>query len=155
MSTTPARLALGFVAGSLSHLVVQGAYGSLLYAAKLLPTLPWSLNPVPPFGVPQSVSLAFWAGLWGLAYAALEPWLKARLGRWHGALFLGAVALTTHWFIAQPLKGRGFGGGFQLAVVPIEIGFGAVFGIGIAAIFWAGLMLLRPRTHVAPSALRG
>ena len=154
MSITSARLALGFAAGSLSHLVVQGAYGSLLYAAKILPKLPWSLRPVAPFGVPQSVSLAFWAGLWGLAYAALEPWLTARFGRWGGALLLGAVALMTHWLVAQPLKGFGIGGGFHAVMTAIEVGFAAVFGLGIAALFWAGLLLLRPQAHAAPSALQ-
>jgi hypothetical protein len=57
------RLVLGFAAGFLSHLIFQGAFGSALYAANLLPGLPWSLAPVPPLGVPRSLSLGFWAGL--------------------------------------------------------------------------------------------
>jgi hypothetical protein len=63
MSTTSTRLLLGFLAGFLSHLIFQGALGSIFYAADLVPALPWSLMPVPPFGVPKSLSLAFWAGL--------------------------------------------------------------------------------------------
>jgi hypothetical protein len=154
MPTFPTRLALGFVAGSLSHLVVQGAYGSLLYAVRLLPMLPWSLRPVAPFGIPQSISLAFWAGLWGLAYAALEPWLTARVGRWPGALLLGAIALTTHWFVAQPLKGFGVGGGFHATMVAVEIGFAAVFGLGIAALFQAGQRLIGQPAPVVTAPLQ-
>ena len=55
MATTSTRLFSGFIAGFLSHLIFQGALGSALYAAHLLPTLPWSLAPVPPLGVPMSL----------------------------------------------------------------------------------------------------
>ena len=91
MSTTSIRLFIGFLAGLLSHLIFQGAFGSILYAAHVLPTLPWSLTPVPPLGVPKTLSLGFWAGLWGMAYALLEPRLTARLGWWVGGLVFGAL----------------------------------------------------------------
>jgi hypothetical protein len=77
------RLVLGFVAGFLSHLIFQGAFWSALYAANLLPGLPWSLAPVPPLGVPRSLSLGFWAWLWGVVYVLLEGQLTALLG-WVG-----------------------------------------------------------------------
>jgi hypothetical protein len=48
MSTSLTRPFLGFLAGLLSHLIFQGAFGSILYAAHVLPTLQWSLIPVPP-----------------------------------------------------------------------------------------------------------
>jgi hypothetical protein len=142
MSTTATRLFLGFLAGFLSHLIFQGAFGSILYAADLLPFLPWSLMPVPPLGVPRSLSLGFWAGLWGLAYVLLERRLTARFGWLLGGLIFGlALPLMAYWFIVQPLKGLGAGGGFDLARVPIEIGFHAIFGIGTAIIYRSGLVL--------------
>jgi hypothetical protein len=149
MSATTARLAIGFAAGALSHLLFQGAYGSLLHAAQLLPAWPWSLMPVPPFGVPQTLSLAFWAGLWGLAFGLVEPRLTPRFGRWLAALPVAALALLTHWFVAQPLKGFGLGGGFEAMRVAIEIGFTAVFGLGIAAVFQGGALLLRRPARAA------
>ena len=82
----PGTLVLGFVAGFLSHLIFQGAFGSVLYAASLLPALPWSLAPVPPLAVPSSLSLGFWAGLWGVVYVLLEGQLTALLGWWAGGL---------------------------------------------------------------------
>jgi hypothetical protein len=39
------------------------------------------------------------------------------------------------------LKGFGVGGGFHLAMVPIEVGFHAVFGIGTAIIYRIGIIL--------------
>src|SRR5688572_21458774 len=143
MSTISTRLFLGFAAGSLSHLIFQGAFGASLYAANLLPGLPWSLAPVPPLGVPRSLNLAFWAGLWGLGYALLEPRLTARFGRWLCGLAYGLAPLAGYWFVALPLKGLGVGGGFHAAMVPIEIGFHLVYGIGAAILFRIGHALVR------------
>jgi hypothetical protein len=156
MSTSSTRLLIGFLAGFLSHLIFQGALGAGLYAANLVPTLPWSLEPLPPLGVPRSLSLGFWAGLWGIAYALLEPWLTARLARWSGGLVFGlAGPLLAFWFVVLPIKGLGVGGGFHLSVVPIHIAFHAVFGIGVAVMFWLGLALAQGQTRPSPTALHG
>ena len=141
MATTSTRLLLGFIAGFLSHLIFQGAFGSALYAARLLPTLPWSLAPVPPLGVPMSLSLAFWAGLWGVLYAVIEPRLTARFGWWVGGLIFGVAPLLVYWFVVLPLKGLGVGGGFAPATAAIHIAFHLIFGIGVAIIFRSGLAL--------------
>jgi hypothetical protein len=147
------RLVLGFIAGFLSHLVFQGAFGSILYAVQVLPALPFSLEPVPPLGVPKTLSLGFWAGLWGLVYVLLEPRLTARLGWWLGGLIFGIAPLLVLWFVVQPIKGAGIGGGFHLASVPIAIGFHLVFGLGVAVFFRFGQALLR--RGASPGALRG
>ena len=143
MPTLSTRLVLGFVAGFLSHLLFQGALGAVLFAAHLIPALPWSLMPVPPFGVPRTFSLGFWAGLWGVVYAVLEPRLTTRFGRWPGGLVFGILPLLAHWLVVLPLKGLGVGGGFHPAMVPIEIAFHAIFGIGTAIIFRSGVALAR------------
>jgi len=147
-------LALGFLAGFLSHLIFQGAFGATLYAANLLPGLPWSLMPVAPLGVPKSLSLGFWAGLWGLAYVWLEPRLTSFFGRLPGGLVFGIAPLFGHWFVSLPLKGLGVGGGFHLAMVPIEIGFHLIYGIGVAILFRSALALVR-RQSPSPAALHG
>ena len=146
MSTT-SRIFLGFVAGFLSHLIFQGAFGSILYAAHVLPALPWSLDPVPPLGVPKTLSLGFWAGLWGVAYALLEPRLTARFGWWLGGLVFGLAPLAVLWFVVLPLKGLGIGGGFHPAMVPIAVGFHLVFGVGVAILFRVGFALARRRAR--------
>ncbi len=149
MHTIQTRLVLGFVAGFLSHLIFQGAFGGILYAAHVLPALPWSLEPVPPLGVPRTFSLGFWAGLWGLAYALLEPRLTARFGWWLGGFVFGLAPLAVLWFVVLPLKGAGIGGGFHPAAVPVHIGFHLAFGIGVAILF---RMLTRWRR--SPAALK-
>ena len=143
MSATPTHLVLGFLTGALSHLIFQGGFGAILYAAQLLPALPWSLAPVPPLGVPRSLSYAFWAGLWGLVYVLLEPRLTAHFGWWVGGLVFGIAPLLVYWFVVLPLKGAGVGGGFHLPQVPIEVGFHVIFGIGLAILYRCGLALVR------------
>jgi hypothetical protein len=54
-----------------------------------------------------------------------------------------------------PLKGFGIGGGFHLAMAPLEVALHAVYGIGTAIIFRSGLVLARRRGRAAPEALHG
>src|SRR3954451_8680744 len=110
---TPTRLVVGFVAGFLSVLTFQSGLIAILHALGAIPLAPWRMTPVPPFGVPQSLSAAFWGGLWGIAYALLEPRLTARLGWWLGGLAFGAVLPgLVLWGVGLALKGQPVGGGF-------------------------------------------
>ncbi len=73
------RLLIGFGARALSHVIFQGALGTTLYAADLLPELVWSLKPVPPLAVPTTVNNMFWDGLWGTSLRALGATAHARV----------------------------------------------------------------------------
>jgi len=150
------RLLLGFIAGCISHLVVEGALGAILHAAAVVPVPPWSFVPVPPLGVPQTVSLAFWAGLWGVSFALLEPRLTALFGRWRGGLVFGlALPLLGDWFVALPLKGRGVGGGFHLETVPTDLALNAALGVGTVVLFYLALCLSQPHSPTSLDAARG
>jgi hypothetical protein len=151
MSTTPQRLFLGFTAGALSHLIFQDGLLALLYLAHLAPALPWNLKPVPPLGVPLSLNLAFWAGLWGVAYALLERRLTARMGWLPGGLVFGIAPLAVFWFVVLPLKGFGIGGGFN----PLYVALHLIFGIGASIIFRSGLVVARRRVQASPETLHG
>ena len=139
---TPTRIAVGFVAGFLAVLTFQSGLVAILHAAGAVPFAPWSLAPVPPFGAPRSLSAAFWGGLWGIAYALLEPRLTARLGWWAGGLAFGAVLpVLVLWFVVMPLKGQPVGGGFSASRVLLTVVIQAAFGLGTAVIFRVGLRL--------------
>ena len=155
MSTTSTRLLVGFGAGALSHLIFQGGLGAVYYAADLIPALPWSLKPVPPLGIPVTLNLAFWAGLWGIAYALLEPRLTARLGRVPGGLAIGVAAMLARWFIVLPLKGAPVAEGLVPQAVGIYAGFHLIFGIGLALIYAVALGFTRRGAGASAGALRG
>lgn len=138
MLNLPGRLALGFSAGALSHVTFQGALGTIYYATGLIPGLPWSLKPLPPFGVPQTINFAFWAGLWGLLYGALQPRLGARNGLIASGLIFGVAALLGRWLVVLPLKGEGIAEGFVPQAMFVYVGFHLIFGIGLALIYDAG-----------------
>jgi hypothetical protein len=136
------RLLIGFGAGALSHVMFQGAPGTILHAAGLLPEPVWNLRPVPPLAVPATINNMFWDGLWGLLYAASEPRLTPTLGRVGGGLVLGLASLLTFWLLVLPLKGGGIGG-LDGAEIAIDVAFDLVFGIDTALLFWAGIDLTR------------
>ncbi len=140
------RFLIGFVAGALAHLVFQGALGALLYVAGLAPDLVWSLEPLPPLGVPTTVNNMFWDGLWGIVYALLARRLTAMLGLVAGGIAFGFAPLLVFWFVVLPLKGAGVGGGFEPEMVLRTVGFDAVFGLGTALAYTIILYVAGRRT---------
>lgn len=94
-----------FIAGFVSTLCFhQGALG-LLHVTGLSPRAPFAMDPVPPFGVPAVISLAFWGGVWGVA---LWPLLRNLGGGayWAWAIGIGAVAPSlVALAVVFPLKG--------------------------------------------------
>lgn len=145
------RLAIGFAAGALSHVVFQGALGTAYHAAGLIPGLPWSLDPVAPFGVPRSASLAFWAGLWGVLFSALQPQLGPRLGVLGSSLALAMAALLVRWLVVLPLKGDAIAEGFVPQAMLVFIGFHLAFGIGVTLIY-AGISSVFGKSAAASAA---
>ena len=135
-SKTAKRLAVGFVAGFISVFVFSsGAIALYQVAGAPVPFAAWSLAPVPPFGVPQTVSAAFFGGLWGIGYAVVERWLTARLGWLAGGTVYGALPLLALWFLVFPLKGIPVGAGFTAFGLQQGIVLHAAFGLGLAIFF--------------------
>jgi len=94
--------------------------------------MPYNLHPVPPFGVPQFISLAFWGGVWGIVFVLIERYLAhSPGGYWVGAIIFGAVFPTlVAWIVVLPLRGLPAGFGFHfpdLLVGPIVNG---LWGLG-------------------------
>ncbi len=98
----------GFIAGFLAvltvHQAVIAAGGALGYLAA---GSGWSMRTVPPFNIPQVLSLAFWGGVWGIPLAALA----ARMGKgWPAwvvpAILFGLATTLVGWYVVGPLKGR-------------------------------------------------
>ena len=94
-----------FIAGFLATLVFhQGAFG-LFYLAGVIPSAPFNMTPVSPFGVPSILSISFFGGLWGLPVW----WLirnREKIGYWLLAILAGAVGPTVvAMVVVFPIKG--------------------------------------------------
>lgn len=151
MPNLSTRLAIGFAAGALSHLIFQGSLGTVYHLAGLIPGLPWSLDPVAPLGVPRSASLAFWAGLWGMLFGAFQPQFSPRLGLLGSSLAMGIAALLGRWLIVLPLKGEAIAEGFVPQAMLVFIGFHLAFGIGVALLY-AGISSVFDQSAAASPA---
>lgn len=140
MSSCMRTVFVGFIAGALGVLIFHqlGFWiaNELGYARAPL----YNLRPVPPWGVPTILSMAFWGGLWGIAAAFLVPRLPGVLSGLLGWVLFAAIVVTLiNWFIVFPVKGAPMGGGFRmpgLAVVPLVY---ALWGVGM----WLIARLLR------------
>jgi hypothetical protein len=141
--STPRHLAYGFIAGFISVLVFHQLMLALLHAGGVTPATPYAARPVPPFGLPQVLSSAFWGGVWGVVFALVEPRFPRGAGYWIAAFLFGALALSlVAWFIVAPLKAAPVAGGWQPAAMATALLVNGAWGLGTALL----LRLAEPRT---------
>jgi hypothetical protein len=134
--SVPALLALGFIAGFLATLTLHQITIGLLAAAGALPNGPYSMRPIPPFGVPAVLNLAFWGGVWGCVWALVADRMPRNLPLWVAGLIFGAIAPTLFgWFVVAPLKGQPVAQGFNLARMWIGPLVNGMWGLGTALIY--------------------
>jgi hypothetical protein len=131
-SAGPGRYIAGFVAAFLATLVFHQLGSELCHLIRLTSSTPYNFKGVPPWGVPQVISLAFWGGVWGFVYVAVERSFRHWPGGyWGGAILFGAIFPTAlSWFVVASLKGLPLGYGFHfpgLLVGPIVDG---LWGLG-------------------------
>ena len=121
-----------FFAGFLSTLVFhQGA----LYLLNLLTgagRAVWSMQAVPPLGIPAVISLAFWGGLWGILLA----WMlrsQRGIGYWLMAIVLGALLPSlVALLVVFPLKGMAFAAGGDVRIWIAAFILNGAWGLGVA-----------------------
>jgi hypothetical protein len=106
MRGAPVPLVPAFAAGFLAVPVFHQTVLALLHALAIVPLPAFDLRPTSPLGVPAFVSLSFWAGLWGIAFALLARRLApGNPFYWLSAFAFGAVAPTlVYAFVVSPLK---------------------------------------------------
>ena len=123
-----------FIAGFVSTLVFHQGVLALLHAAGISPKAAFNMEAVPPLGVPQVISLAFWGGLWAiaLAYALLS---QAGSGYWLWWTVLGAILPSiVALFVVFPLKGMPMAGGWDPKVTVGALILNGAWGFGCALI---------------------
>ncbi|HCK80072.1 MAG TPA: hypothetical protein PK880_13980 [Candidatus Competibacter sp.] len=132
------RTLLGFIAGFLATLIFHQLTLAALWAAGLAPFAPFSLAATAPFGVPAVISLAFWGGIWGILFAALDARFPSGGGYWFAAFLFGALAPSlVAWLVVLPLKGRPLGGGWHPPLLVVALLINGVWGLGTGLILRA------------------
>lgn len=129
------RMGLGWVAGVLGVLFIHQGVWALLHNLDL-PTLampaPYPMDPVAPWGVPRTISLCFWGGLWGAAFGGI--WRGPRGSYLFGGFWLGVSALLVAFFVVAPLKGLAVAGGGNLSNWIRGIALNVTWGVGTGLI---------------------
>jgi hypothetical protein len=126
---------IAFVAGFVATLVFHQAVLWCMYHFGYVPRAPWSMDPVPPFGIPAVISLAFWGGVWGVIMMLV---IASRRGAafWIAAILFGAIFPTlVAWFIVAPLKHMPIAGGWDPKTMMIGLLVNGAWGFGTALIY--------------------
>jgi hypothetical protein len=128
---------VAFIGGFLSVLIFHQPMLAILRAIAFAPDklIPYVMTPTTPLGIPRTLSLAFWGGIWGLILAVVLTWTKG-LSYWLSGLIFGALAPSiVNWFVVLPLKGEPVGGGWAFPGVATALIINGVWGLGAALLF--------------------
>ena len=125
------RLLLGFVAGFIATLVFHQIALWILHYFHYIDRAPWSMKPVPPWGVPAVISLAFWGGVWGAIMIAILA--KTRQFLLASTLFGAILPTLAAAFIVAPLKHQPIPHSAKLLVVGLIVN--GAWGLGTALIY--------------------
>jgi hypothetical protein len=136
------NLVFGFIAGFLATLIFHQLVMALLWKIGMAPGPPYQMAPRPPFGVPAVISLAFWGGVWGIFFAAIDKHFPRKLGYWLTALFGGAILPSlVALLVVVPLKGGPVGAGWNPHIWLFAFIVNGAWGVG------TGLILLELRRY--------
>ena len=127
---SPSRgLAIGFIAGVVSALTFHALAWWVFYLIGMQAIPPYPMRPNM-IQVPLFISLAFWAGVWGIVMV----WLAPRLSQpfWVVCLIVSVAASVVQVFVLPPLRG----GTINWDILALARSFiiNGVWGIGVAII---------------------
>jgi hypothetical protein len=132
---TPKSLIVGFAGGFVSTVVFHQLALLALNEIGVTQAQLWVVTPVPPFGVPRIISLAFWGGVFGLFY----PLMQARFSNAAtfilvGAIFGAIVPTLCSWYLVNAIRGVALGpnGGWALPAPLVGPIVNGAWGFGTA-----------------------
>jgi hypothetical protein len=143
---SPARFALGFIAGFIAVLIFHQGMLAFLHAMDLARNGPYAMQATGPLGVPRFLSLAFWGGVWGIVFVFAEHYFPRSAKYWLAAALFGALAPTLFsWFVLAPLRGTPVAGGWQIVNMWRGLVLNGAWGLGTAAALWLFAKTMRGR----------
>ena len=121
-----------FIAGFISVLVFQMGAIASVHAFGLVPNPPFPYGASKPMGVPQIWSFAFWGGIWGIVFGAIERRFPEGPMYYVASFLFGAIGpVLVLWFIVFPLKGQPIAAGWDISRMILQIIFHGCFGLGL------------------------
>ena len=121
-----------FIAGFISVLVFQMGAIAILHALGFVPNPPFPYGASKPMGVPQIWSFAFWGGIWGIVFGAIERRFPEGPMYYVASFLFGAIGpVLVLWFIVFPLKGQPVAAGWDINRMILQIVFHGCFGLGL------------------------
>ena len=125
------RVLLGFSAGFLATLTFHQFTLALLYVINLSPFGAFPMGLTAPFGVPTTLSLAFWGGVWGILYVFVHHRFPRGATYWLTAfLFGGVLTSIVALFIVSPLQGGPIAANGNVTVLLVVFLINGAWGFG-------------------------
>ena len=93
---------LAFLSGFVATLVFHQPMLALLRVAGMVTRPTYVMKPVPPFGIPSVLSLAFWGGVWGIIMIAAIG--RAKAFYLVAAIFGAILPTLVAAFVLAPLR---------------------------------------------------
>jgi hypothetical protein len=130
------KLVMGFIAGFIAVLLFHQPALAVLAKIGFVQAGTYSMAAVGPLHVPQVVSLAFWGGVWGVLFAAIEHRFPRGAMYWVYALAFGAILPSlVAWFVVAPMKGLPMAAGWQASRMATGLIINGAWGVGTALLF--------------------
>jgi len=125
------RIILAFLAGFLATLVFHQIALAILHAAHFTDRAPWPMKAVPPFGVPQVISLAFWGGVWGIVMVLLLA--KTRMFLLASTIFGAILPTLVAGLVIAPLRHQPIPHSGKMIALGLIVN--AAWGLGTALLY--------------------
>lgn len=128
------RVFLAWLAGFLATLIFHQIALWCLHRAGMAPHAPYSMKPMPPFGIPSVISLAFWGGVWGIIMIPLIARIRNDALYYLVAIIFGAILPTlVAGLVVAPLKHQPVPHSPSMMVLGLIVN--GAWGLGTALLF--------------------
>ncbi len=132
-SSSPNRFIFAFISGFIAVLVFHQGMLTFLNSIEFTARAPFPIQPTKPFGIPIIWSLAFWGGVWGIVFAAIDRRFSKGASYWLWAIIFGAVGPSlVGWFVVAAIKGQPLAGGWKASVMITGLLVNGAWGLGTA-----------------------
>lgn len=137
------RALVGFLAGFVGTLLVHQPVVYALIQAGLDPFPAFSLQPTSPWGTPLVINLAFWAGVWAIAYVFLAARLPRRINMLLAGAAFGILFPTlASWTVIAVIKGHPLFFAYNWRPITVAVIANSLWGASLPVLSTWGTRLL-------------